>query len=157
MVSENILKYIKNMPASEQTRLGREMLELRANGTPEELIDDVISKRLNVPVSNNNGEIKEALGEILTNVKDHKKTTEAVNKLKQDLDDIKTAISGIQVFQTDLPPISGKDFGMAAVAPVVDIGSTKGMESKMVIKEESRKDDISSIADMLRAVKESSK
>jgi hypothetical protein len=158
MVSKTLQDYIARMPSSAQTALGREMLELKAHGTPEELVDMAIKKRLGLiqDYDTDNADIKNALGEILTEVKE-------VKKLKQDVADVKKAIKDIPAsqqimmpFNTDLPPISGADFGIK-VNDNVSIGSTQGMTSKIVMKEETKKDDTSSITEMLRKVKESNK
>jgi hypothetical protein len=156
MVSKTLQDYISKMPGSAQTALGREMLELKAKGTPEELVDTAIKKRLGLiqDYEDANAEIKSTLGEILSSVKE-------VGKLKKDVAEVRQAIKDIPAtqmmpFNTDLPAISGADFGIK-VNDNVSIGSTAGMTSKIVMKEETKKDDTSSITEMLRKVKSESK
>ena len=146
MLSKSLQDFIKKMPSSQQTEIGREMVQMRINGLPNEMIDDAMSKRLGLVEKVDNTEIKDALGEILINIKDNKKD---IAQVKKAISDIPPAQTVMMPFNTDLAPISGKDFGIK-VDDNVSIGDTKGMTSKIVTKEETKKDDTSNIVNLLK-------
>lgn len=159
MVSKEIQNFIKGIGKAEATQLGREMLDMRAQGVPDEVVDDVFKKRLGlieekvevIEKIQTQPEIKDTLNKILDTVIEQK---EGLKSVKEEVRNVKQVVNGInlQPYNVDLPAIGPADLGIKIDAPV-DLGKGQNISSSIDVKSEVKKDDTSSIIEKLRQMK----
>jgi len=156
MVSKVIQEFIKGIGNQEATQLGREMLEMKAQGVPDEVVDDVFKARLGLAEEKievleqvqTNPELKDTLNKILDSVKEQ---SESLKGVKEEVKNVKKVVNNIQPYNTDLPAIGPADLGIKVDAPV-DIGKGQ-FTSSIELKSEVKKDDTSGIVAKLKSMK----